>query len=335
MQRITAVLALLTLLYLCGGTVRAQSTTGTIRGHVTDAQGLPLPGVTISATSPNLQGVRSAVSAENGDYVLTLLPSGTYTVTFELSGFQRVQRTLGLAPTQDIPLEVELGPAAISEEVNVVGQRADVLTQTAQVATNFKGDLIANLPTNRDINAYLLLAPAVHPTGPNGGYSIAGSASFESLFLVNGVTVNENLRGQANDLYIEDAIQETTVATAGISAEYGRFSGGVVNVVTKSGGQRFLRIVPRVALQRQVADADAVRGPSHRRRPGARNCGWTRSCRRTSTRSADPILKDTLWFFTAGRVQTQSEGRALVVHEHSVHVHAADPAVRGQGHACR
>ena len=123
--------------------------------------------------------------------------------------------------------------------MTVVGQRADVLTQTAQVATNFKQDLIASLPTNRDINAYLLLAPAVHPSGPNGAYSIAGSASFDNLFLVNGVTVNENLRGQANDLYIEDAIQETTVATAGISAEYGRFSGGVVNVVTKSGGNSF------------------------------------------------------------------------------------------------
>ena len=63
--------------------------------------------------------------------------------------------------------------------------------------------------------------------------------SFESLYLVNGVTVNENLRGQANNLYIEDAIQETTVATDGMSAEYGRFSGGVVNVITKSGGNLF------------------------------------------------------------------------------------------------
>ena len=63
--------------------------------------------------------------------------------------------------------------------------------------------------------------------------------SYENLFLVNGVTVNENLRGQAHDLYIEDAIQETTIATAGVSAEYGRFSGGVVNVITKSGGNLF------------------------------------------------------------------------------------------------
>ncbi len=95
------------------------------------------------------------------------------------------------------------------------------------------------LPTTRDINAPLLMAPGVHPSGPNGAYSISGATSFESLFLVNGVTVNENTRGQPNTLYIEDAIQETTVATAGVSAEYGRFSGGVINVVTKSGGNLF------------------------------------------------------------------------------------------------
>src|SRR6185295_16118465 len=108
------------------------------------------------------------------------------------------------------------GPAALTETVTVVGKSADVLTQTAQIATNFKQDLIAMLPTNRDINAVLLHAPGAHPTGPSGAYSIAGAMSFESLFMVNGVNVNENLRGQANNLYIEDAIQETTVATDGV-----------------------------------------------------------------------------------------------------------------------
>ena len=141
--------------------------------------------MTVSVTSPNLQGTRTAVTAENGDFVITVLPSGTYSVTFELSGFQRATQSVSLAPTQDLPIKVELGPADVTEEVTVVGQPAEVLTQTAQVATNFKQELIASLPTNRDINAYLLLAPAVHPSGPNGAYSIAGSASFDNLFLVN------------------------------------------------------------------------------------------------------------------------------------------------------
>ena len=77
---------------------------------------------------------------------------------------------------------------------------------------------MSTLPTQRDYRAVMLMAPAVHPTGPSGSFSVAGSMSFENLYMVNGVSVNENLRGQAQDLVIEDAMQETTVATAGVSA---------------------------------------------------------------------------------------------------------------------
>jgi hypothetical protein len=68
----------------------AQSTTGTISGRVVDSQGLALPGVTVTATSPNLQATRETVTSENGDYILTLLPPGTYRLVFELAGFQRI-----------------------------------------------------------------------------------------------------------------------------------------------------------------------------------------------------------------------------------------------------
>ncbi len=225
--------AVVALVALTAVPVGAQSTTGTISGRVVDPQGLPVPGVTVIATSSSLQGTRDTVSTENGDYILSLLPSGAYTVVFELSGFGTQTRNVTVAPTQVVPVEIEMGPAAVTENVQVVARGTDVLTRTAQVATNFSQEMISNLPTARDLNASLMLAPSVHPTGPGGSYSIAGSQSFENLFLINGVTVNENVRGQAYDLYIEDAIQETTVATAGVSAEYGRFGGGVVNVITK------------------------------------------------------------------------------------------------------
>src|SRR6185503_2594048 len=78
----------------------AQTTNGTISGHVADQQGLALPGVTVNASSPNLQGVRSEVTTDNGDFVLPGLPSGSYTITFELSGFQTVAHNVTLAPTQ-------------------------------------------------------------------------------------------------------------------------------------------------------------------------------------------------------------------------------------------
>ena len=256
-------------------------------------------------------------------------------MTFVLSGFGRQQRTLAVAPTQTVPLNVTLGLATLDETVNVVGKAADVLTQTAQVATNFPQELVAMLPTNRDINSVLLMAPAVHPSGPGGNYSIAGAMSFESLYLVNGVTVNENLRGQAFNIYIEDAIQETTVATDGVSAEYGRFSGGLVNVITKSGGNRFSGSF-RESLFNDNWRA-LVAGNGNYAAPAE---GVTRQTCNTVTslngaQVADPhcfpndtkidkvvptheyvfggpVRRDRLWFFTAGRFQNQQVSRNTI-----------------------
>jgi outer membrane receptor protein involved in Fe transport len=304
--RVAALLAAVAL--LTANRASAQSTTGTISGRVVDSQDLPLPGVTVTVESPNLQGVRTAVTSENGDYIVTLLPSGSYTVSFELSGFQRHQRTVNLAPTQVLPVNATLGPATLTETVEVVGRSADVLTQTSQVATNFSQDLLANLPTNRDINSSLLLAPSVHSTGPSGNYSIAGSMSYENLFMINGVTINENLRGQAFNLYIEDAIQETTIATAGVSAEYGRFGGGVVNMITKSGGNQFS------GSFRDTLNNDDWRSIVPRR-TGDPFAGDTKIDKVVPTYEytfGGPVFRDHLWFFTAGRLQKRQTGRNLV-----------------------
>ena len=99
----------------------AQTTTGTISGRVLDVQGAALPGATVTAKSPNLQGSREVVTSEHGDYILTGLPSGPYTITFSLPGFQTHTRNVVLAPTQVLPLEATLGPAQVTEEVTVVG----------------------------------------------------------------------------------------------------------------------------------------------------------------------------------------------------------------------
>lgn len=283
--------------------VAAQTTNGTISGHVVDAQGLALPGVAVSAASPNLQGVQSATTSDNGDYIFTLLPPGVYTVSFELSGFEAVRKHVTLAPTQTLLLDAALGPAAVSESVTVVAHTADVLTRTAQVATNFNQELISTLPTTRDINATLLLSPSVHPSGPGGAISIGGAASFESLFMVNGVSVNENLRGQPNALYIEDAIQETTVATAGISAEYGRFTGGVVNVITKSGGNLFS------GTFRDTLNNDNWRAVT----PFPGDAKTDKTIPTYEYTIGGPVAKDRLWFFTAGRLQNQDSTRQTVL----------------------
>jgi outer membrane receptor for ferrienterochelin and colicin len=307
-MRVRMVLAAIVVLALAAGAA-AQTTTGTISGRVLDSQGGALPGATVTAKSPNLQGSREAVTSANGDYILTGLPSGPYSISVSLSGFQTHTRSVVLAPTQVLPLEITLGPAQITEEITVVASTADTLMKTAQIATNFSQDLIASLPTSRDLNSILLMAPGVHPTGPAGAFSFGGSVSFENLFLLNGVSINENIRGQAFDTAIEDAIQETTVANGGVSAEFGRFSGGVVNIITKSGGNRFSGSF-RESLNndnwRTLSPFETARLATT---PEPRIDNVVPTYEYTL---GGPVMRDKLWFFTSGRLRDESQGRTLI-----------------------
>jgi Carboxypeptidase regulatory-like domain/TonB dependent receptor len=281
------------------------SPTGTISGRVSSDAGA-LPGVTVTATSPALQGSRTAVTSENGDFILPLLPPGSYTVVFELQGFRTVRQTASVAAAQTVPIDVSLGVAGISETVNVEAT-IDNFAQLATVSSSYRAEEIAALPTDRSLNATILFAPGVFNTGPSTNsqdsttqsITIGGAMSFENLFLVNGVVVNENLRGQAVPLFIEDAMQETSISTAAISAEFGRFSGGVVNAVTKSGGNNFSGSFRTTltnddwrALTPQPNDVkvdDVV--PTYEFTAGG------------------PIARDHLWFFGAGRIVDRVEGR--------------------------
>jgi hypothetical protein len=188
-------------------------------------------------------------------------------------------------------VNVELQLAAVSEEIIVTADKQMTAPiEATSVSMNINQKLIDELPTGRSYEAVTLLAPGVNAGGPNDNLVISGAMSYDSLYLVNGMIVNENLRGQPHDLYIEEAIEETTVFTGGISAEYGNFTGGVVNMLTKSGGNKFLGSF----------------------RTTLRNESWTEPTALTTEQEdtinptyeatfGGPILRDGLWFFAAGR----------------------------------
>ena len=299
-------------LWFCTLAAYAQVPTGTISGRVLDQDGGAVPGVTITATSTNLQGERVIVTSANGDYSIPLLPPGDYTVVFELTGFQTVTRQTSVAPTQTIPMDVTLAVGGVQESVTVSANASPFL-ETATNATSVRQALTDTLPTSRTLVAAVLLAPNVHATGPtntNGGdgsLSIGGAMSFDSLYLLNGVQITENLRGQPYTLFIEDAIQETTVATSGISAEYGRFGGGVVNAITKSGGNSFS------GSYRQSFNNDSWRTLTPFEQalaaPAQSNARLKKIIPTYEYTLGGPILKDRLWFFTAGRLQKQESNR--------------------------
>ena len=292
------------LLVLIAFAAYGQGTSGTLIGTVT-ADGAAVPGVTVTISSPALQGTRTAVTGDTGGYSFPSLPPGEYAVTFELSGMQTITRKLRVNLTQTSRADADLRPSAVTEAITVTAA-APAALETTEISTNFTSETIAELPTlNRNIATAALIAPGVNDAGPNKQIVISGAQSFDNLFLVNGVVVNENLRGQPHNLFIEDAVQETTVLSGGaISAEYGRFTGGVVSTITKSGGNEFHGSF----------------------RDSLRNDDWQHKT--DFTGEADHlddinsvyeatlggrILRDRLWFFGAGRKEKSSTSAETVV----------------------
>jgi len=135
--------------------------TGELAGNVTSSDGQPLPGVTVSITSPSLQGVRTAVTSPNGDYLFKHLPLGTYKVSFELSGFSRVERTEAVALGATVRANASLKVAAMEETVTVVAESPSVL-RDPQAGANIKADDYDLLARNRDLEAVAELAPGLN-----------------------------------------------------------------------------------------------------------------------------------------------------------------------------
>src|SRR5687768_4986786 len=273
--------------------------TATIAGKVT-TDGVGLPGVTVTVTSPNLQGVRTTVTTAQGDYIVPFLPPGEYTVRYELSGMRTTTQQVTLTAARTNSIDISLRPETVAESITVTATAPSVV-ETTQVSTNFNQELIDELPVNRNLEAVTLLAPGVNPNGPGGNLIISGAMSFDSLYLVNGAVVNENLRGQAHDLFIEDAIQETTVMTAGISAEYGHFTGGVVNAITKSGGNEFAGSF-RTSLSNEswAAETEFTEAQEDKINPVY------------EATVGGPIMRDRIWFFGAGRFSETEDIRQTV-----------------------
>lgn len=284
------VLCLVAVLAMLVPAAWAQNPSGTLIGRVGDAEGGALPGVTVTATSPSLQGERITVTGVNGDYKLAFLPPGLYQVTYQLEGFTTSRREVKLSAAQTTTSDITLELGAVSEEIVVTGQQATISESITGAATVTKDEL-ESLPIRRDLVGAVNLAPGVANSGfRNTAPSINGAPTFENLFMINGVVINENIRSTVLDLFIEDAIQETTTSTSGISAQYGRFTGGVVNAITKSGGNNFDGSL-RVNLTNEDWES---RTPLS----GERVDDLSESYEGTL---GGFFWKDHLWFFAAGR----------------------------------
>lgn len=282
----------------------AQRQTADVIGKVVAENGDPVPGATVVAESASLQGSRNAVSNEDGAFLLRFLPAGEYVVTVTMPGMETQKQKLSLTVGGTARPTFVLGLQTQTEAL-VVTAEANTILDTSQVTSNLKQEFITNLPVRRDVQNLVVLTPGVTTSGPSGSPVISGAMSFENNYLLNGGVINsDNIRGRPSTLYIEDAIEETTVITGSVSAEYGQFTGGVINTITKQGGNEFSGSL-RVSFENE--DWESLT-PIEERNNVEKDDDISNFQTLTI---GGPIIKDRLWFFVAGR-REREKGTATI-----------------------
>jgi len=295
------------LLLLLAAPVFAQGEqSGAVRGRIASSDGLALPGVTITVESPSLQGVRSAVTDVNGVYSIPGLPPGDYVVRFELSGFAAAQRKVSVPLGSPLVLDRTMTLEVIKETVDVKAP-ATAPAAAPSGAVNVRTETARLLPIGRTPFHLAELTPGLTDNTPQQNQvTIGGGMAYDNVFLVDGVDVNDNVFGQPNGLFIEEGIQEAQVLTSGVSAEFGRFGGGVVNVVTRSGGNIFSGAF-RTNLSNSAWSDET---------PFEDGKGTKRASKLSPTYEAiagGPVMKDRLWFFGGTRVERTTTSNLLPV----------------------
>lgn len=237
-------LAVLAIALLIPALAAAQTESGKVTGTVTDQSGAVLPGVTVNLKSVDRAATRSTVTNAAGEYVFASLVPGAYEVTAELSGFSttQVRTTVPVGATVNVNVQMQVG--TITDVITVVGETAAAInTSTQDIATTVTETQIRELPTITR-NAYDLVqlsgqASYDAESARGTGYAINGARSASTNILLDGSANNDEFTATVGQAVPLDSVQEFSVITSNFSAQFGRASGGVVNVATKSGTNQF------------------------------------------------------------------------------------------------
>jgi outer membrane receptor protein involved in Fe transport len=245
--RLSAVIAALGL--FLSGAAFAQETSGTLAGKLVDSQGLAVPGATVTVTGP--QGAKSFITDAEGRFHVPFLTPGTYDVRAELQGFKATETkgvAVSLGSTTEVSLKMEVG--GLTETVEVVAAQTIVDTRSTTTGAVLGSDLLSRVPVGRRMSDTVYLAPGVSSSGSTGraNPSISGGSGLDNQYVVDGVNVTNTGYGALGSYSIifgslgnstpYDFIKEVQVKTGGYEAEFGQATGGVVNVVTKSGSNQ-------------------------------------------------------------------------------------------------
>jgi outer membrane receptor protein involved in Fe transport len=219
--------------------VAIAQTTGDIDGTVSDTNNAPLPGASVTLTSPALQGTRTTVSDAAGRYRFPVVPSGTYTVTAAISGFTKAERrniVVSIGATATVPITLSV---SVREEVVVTGEAPVVDTTKTEIGGTISTETLQKLPLGRNFTAVAQNFAGTTVGVWNNNPVVYGATGLENQYIVDGVNTTGIKLGDQGKTVAQEFIQEIEVKTGGYEAEYSRALGGTFNVVTKSGGNEF------------------------------------------------------------------------------------------------
>jgi outer membrane receptor protein involved in Fe transport len=235
----------LSLALLAANALAQTTTTGSIEGLITDPNGAIVKGATVTATSPNLITPQTATTGDNGRYQILNLPPGMYKVTVDAGGFAKYTSndfSVNLGRTSTADATLQLGTS--TNVVNVVGGAAvDVAQNTT--GNNVSTEQFSNFPTQRTVQGLYTIAPTVtrsglrDATGRDRDPSVGGSSGPENNYILDGVNTTDPAMGGSGANLPFEFVQEVEIKTGAFGAEYGKATGGIFNVITKSGGNEF------------------------------------------------------------------------------------------------
>jgi outer membrane receptor protein involved in Fe transport len=242
------------LMFLLAPASGAQVTTADVVGKVTDASGAVVPGAMVTVTNLGTNIARAVTADERGDYVVNLLPIGRYSVRVEVGGFKTFTAELTLVAGDRARVDTRMEVGTTSETVQITAELPALQTDSSTLGTAITGKLVQDLPLNgRNYVQLAQLVPGVSPGPPNGlstgtrpddrrlnsSYSVNGQDRVSNNNLIDGMDNNERFIGTIGVRPSIDAIQEFKVQTNLYTAEISRTSGGVINILTKSGTNDF------------------------------------------------------------------------------------------------
>jgi hypothetical protein len=288
-------LALL-LLVLLAVPASAQSLVGSVSGKVTDEQGAALPGVTVTLVGKT--GAKTTTSEGDGAYRFLAVDPGTYSVQADMNGFaprkqDNVVINVGRTATVDFGMKV----GGRTETVEVLGEAPVVDTASSATNNQLSQDLLFNMPIRQGNAATNLLNFA---PGINGSAAYGGDAGSGNGLLIDGVDTRDPESGTAWTFYNYNIVEEVQIVGIGAPAEYGAFTGAIVNTITKSGGNRWAGLFDAIYTRSSLA-GNNITSDIKTKNPSLGDPAKTKNQTDITTQISGPIIPDKLFMFASAQ----------------------------------